>query len=195
MRSVFHFIGRALLFAILGVLTGVPGELNYSYLLRHDFPNFLHACAFNFFYLLIAFVLCTLIERLIPSRRIAFIIMYFIAGTVGLMIEWFMIGNSPRGNPAAMQSAMFSYWGALVIVPYILLGPEMQPPLLRRNMLVFWMLWSIASLGLTYWSLGIDPQLGFAVGVWSVIAEYIGFNYFFYLYARYALAKDDDANG
>ena len=48
----------------------------------------------------------------------AFTLVY---GTLGLCVEWFLIGNSPWGNPDAAQWAMFAYWACMGLVPAVFL--------------------------------------------------------------------------
>lgn len=64
-------------------------------------------------------------------------------GTLGLMFEWFAIGNSPWGNPDALQSGMLAYHGAYPVWGRILAGGPT-----RRRRIAAWLLAGFSLLGL-----------------------------------------------
>jgi hypothetical protein len=78
-----------------------------------------------------------LLLRLLGKRPLTILIITALAGFVGLMIEWFVIGNSPWGNPDASNIGMFAYWACMVVVPIALLDTAPQTQRLRRNILVY----------------------------------------------------------
>jgi hypothetical protein len=90
------------LFVLIGVLTAAVGELQFSVFIRGDWANLFGSMVFNAAYLVGAFVVSRLLFRLWP-RRAAFVLCAALAAFAGLMVEWFLIGNSPWGNPDANQ--------------------------------------------------------------------------------------------
>ena len=71
-------------------------DSQYSVLIRGDWANLFGSMFFNAFYLSGAFVLTRLLFRVLP-RRAAFVVIVALAAFAGLMVEWFLIGNSPWG--------------------------------------------------------------------------------------------------
>ncbi len=155
-----------LLFVIIGVLTAAVGELQFSVFVRGDWANLYGSMFFNALYLTGAFVVTRLLFRALP-RRAAFIVTVGLAAVCGLMVEWFLIGNSPWGNPDAGQIGMAAYWACLVVVPLIAIDPD---PRLRP------LKCAIALYGLVYMALVVVgqwliPSAGwrFAFHIWTVV--------------------------
>lgn len=171
LHSFARAIGAFVLFVVVGVLTAAVGELQYSVLIRGDWANFYGSMAFNAVYLCGAFVVMRLLFRLFPTR-VAFVIAVALAAVAGLMVEWFLIGNSPWGNPDAGQLGMAAYWACLVVVPLIVIDADARLWPLRRT---------IALYGLVYTSLILLGQRLIPPGewlvafhIWTVIIGYIG---------------------
>src|SRR6185437_9847583 len=53
------------------------------------------------------------------DRLAAALACYLLAGATGLAFEWFAVGNSPWGNPAACQPGMFCFWATVLFLPRI----------------------------------------------------------------------------
>ena len=86
-------------------------------------PTFI---AFVPFLVTVRFISRILRERVGQER--ALLAYYVVAGSIGLMIEWFIIGlspwNSPGANPVLMlifQLGIFSFWGTVAFAPQLLL--------------------------------------------------------------------------
>ena len=167
MKSVVTF----LLFVLIGVLTAAVGELQYSVFIRGDWANLFGSMVFNAVYLAGAFVLTRLLFRLLPQRA-AFLVAVALAAVAGLMVEWFLIGNSPWGNPDASQIGMAAYWAAMVVVPLIAVEPDARLRPLRRALALYGAAYTL--LALAAWALLPRETWGYAYHIWSVIFGYAG---------------------
>lgn len=164
-------VGAFVLFVLVGVLTAAVGELQYSVFIRGDWANFYGSMVFNAVYLSGAFVVTRLLFRLFP-RRPAFVVTVALAAVAGLMVEWFLIGNSPWGNPDAAQVGMAAYWAGLVVVPLIVSDTDARLRPLRQTVVVY---------GLVYMALillgqGLIPSGDWRIAfhIWTVIIGYLG---------------------
>ena len=171
LHSFARAVGAFVLFVVVGVLTAAVGELQYSVFIRGDWANFYGSMAFNAVYLSGAFVVMRLLFRLFPPR-VAFVITVALAAVAGLMVEWFLIGNSPWGNPDAAQLGMAAYWACLVVVPLSVIDADARLRPLRRT---------IALYGLVYTALillgqGMIPagEWRVAFHIWTFIIGYLG---------------------
>jgi hypothetical protein len=125
-------------------------------------------------------------KRLIESRAI--LAYYLIAGFIGLMIEWFLIGLSPWSNPAAdpllmviFQLGIFSFWGGVAFAPKLILDVRDSVSRVRRwykRFLVF----GFVSIYLVTFSASRDAK--FVAGIGSVLATFLILNFFYFKYIR-----------
>ncbi len=165
------FASSLLPFVLIGVLTAAVGELQFSVFIRGDWANLYGSMFVNALYLTGAFVVTRLLFRALP-RRAAFIISVALAAVCGLMVEWFLIGNSPWGNPSANQLGMAAYWACLVIVPLIVIDPDPHLRPLIRTIVVYSLIYtSFAVLG--QWLLP-TADWRFAYHIWLVVLGYLG---------------------
>ena len=160
-----------LLFILIGVLTAAVGELQFSVFIRGDWANLFGSMVFNAVYLAGAFVVTRLLFRLLP-RRAAFLFTVVLAAVAGLMVEWFLIGNSPWGNPDASQIGMAAYWACLVVVPLIVIDPDLQLRRLKRAIAIYAAVYSAAAVAA--WALLPGETWGAAYHLWSVVFGYLG---------------------
>ncbi len=93
-------------------------------------PTFI---AFLPFLLLTSQIHRVLLRRIMREHRLD-LAFYLVSGTIGLMIEWFLIGLAPwnlGSDPflsVLFQVAMFSFWGSVAFAPKIILD--------RRNLII-----------------------------------------------------------
>ena len=159
------------LFVLIGVLTAAVGELQFSVFIRGDWANLFGSMVFNAVYLAGAFVVTRLLFRLLP-RRAAFLFTVVLAAVAGLMVEWFLIGNSPWGNPDASQIGMAAYWACLVVVPLIVIDPDLRLRRLKRAIAIYAAVYSAAAVAA--WALLPGETWGAAYHLWSVVFGYLG---------------------
>ena len=162
---------RFLLFVLVGVLTAAVGELQFSVFIRGDWANLFGSMAFNAAYLVGAFIVSRLLFRLLPWRA-AFVLCAALAAVAGLMVEWFLIGNSPWGNPQASQIGMAAYWACLVIVPLIAIDREPRLRRLQRTIAIYAALYTL--LALAAQALLPRETWGYVYHIWSVVFGYFG---------------------
>ena len=159
------------LFVLIGVLTAAVGELQFSVFIRGDWANLFGSMVFNAVYLAGAFVVTRLLFRLLP-RRAAFLFTVVLAAVAGLMVEWFLIGNPPWGNPDASQIGMAAYWACLVVVPLIVIDPDLRLRRLKRAIAIYAAVYSAAAVAA--WALLPGETWGAAYHLWSVVFGYLG---------------------
>lgn len=127
MKERFQFVCVALIFfAVM--------EFGFSVLIRDDMSNFIGSIVINFMYLNIAF---WILNKWFPIDKLSIkseFKIFLIFGFVGLFIEWFLIGNSPWGNPQASQHTMFIYWGGAILFSRILMLKDEKFMKLRTYM-------------------------------------------------------------
>jgi hypothetical protein len=156
-------------FVGIGLVIAGVGEMQFSVFIRSDINNLLGSIVFNAVYLTVAdLVSWRLVTRFGDCLgTIAWHVGLF--GTAGLMIEWFLIGNSPWGNPQASQIGMFSYWSAMVVVPFVFLRPDTRLSALKKTLVVSVLLYTIAALVVQLIAM---PTVQFVYHIWAFLLGY-----------------------
>jgi len=122
--------------------------------------------------------LCALhgVFSIFKEKRWLWLMGITIGGVTGLLLEWFLVGNSPWNKPAVFQLGQFLFHGAYPILGYLLVNTSI--PELLRNRLVFYM---VAASGIT--------SIGFFLSdlnlrkLWLLslpLVVYVGLYYFIY---------------
>jgi hypothetical protein len=156
-------------FIFLGLLTAAIGEWQFSVFLRNDFPNFMGSIVFNTIYMGASYLVTRFLLTTIRNRP-KFIFVYAgFFGLTGLMVEWFLIGNSPWGNPDANQPGMFAYWACMALVPLCFL-------LKKRRLQVFIFFYTLIYIVLVVFGESSIPSSDgrFVFHVYAVIFGYTG---------------------
>ena len=110
-------MNKFLKFILIGYFFAIIVELQFNYV-TGNVGNFIFTLIAYPFY--VSFVYFTSkIFNVIKKDSIADFFVWLVYGLLGLMIEWFIIGNSPWGNPEAIQIGMFSFWAAVAFMPRI----------------------------------------------------------------------------
>jgi len=144
---------------------------------------------------IIAFLPFLIVVRLISKRldkrmveSHAVLAYYAIAGSIGLAVEWLLIGLSPwtntSANPVLMlvfQFGIFSFWGSVAFAPKLLMDRRASVAQLRK--------WYRRCLPLGFASIYFvtftaSQQAPFILGVGSVLATFILLNPFYFQYFR-----------
>ena len=169
-RGVTGALGRYLAFVAIGALTALVGETQYSVFLRGDVDNLIGSVVVNVFYLTSIYLIFLMLRAALGQGFRPILTITLISGTAGLMIEWFLIGNSPWGNPDAIQSAMFAFWACMAAVPAILLERDSSLRPVKHRILLFAAVYTIAAAA----GHGIaNPDMHFAFHIWSFVFGYI----------------------
>jgi hypothetical protein len=136
----------------------------------------------------IGIVMC----RFMAPRRAA-VLYYLAAGTIGLAVEWFLIGLSPwsdRTSPlvliAIFHAGMFSFWGTVAFAPYVLLDPRPQTAGLRRRLLWTFTALIAATYVLTFAAKVAAAGQGvlFLASIAPIIVTFLTMNVFYAQYFR-----------
>lgn len=105
---------------------------------------------------------------------------FILGGVSGLLLEWFLVGNSPWNNPKAIQSAQFLFHAVYPLLGYLLVRvAPVKRAALRKYMLVWTVITAIAFL---------FPASG-ARSLWFLfmpLLAYLGLCYFVVKLARSA---------
>ena len=116
---------------------------------------------------------------------IAPLLYYISMGTVGLAVEWFIIGLTPWSDKTSplplivlFHSGMFSFWGTVALGPHILLDDRDATVIVRRafaSTLVSWIVCSyILALGARFTRASDAVQFLFTVG--PVVLTFLSMN-------------------
>ena len=129
---------RLCIFILLGLLLAAPCEILNQILARHDVSAF-RTTMFSYSILLfIGFSVGKGIALLINRRARAMVIYYLGFGSLGLAVEWLLLGNAPSADPFQVitQAGMFTFWGTMLLGPRLIVDPAGSPEL-RRSFIGF----------------------------------------------------------
>ena len=115
---------KVLIFISLGLLFAAPGEILNQILARQNVSAFRSTMMSYAVLLLIGFFADKGVNALCNKFR-ARLIYYLLFGFLGLMVEWFLLGNAPVLEPFQIvtQPGMFTYWGTLLLAPCLIMEP------------------------------------------------------------------------
>ena len=142
MKTWFRFI-------LIGLISAAfPGEIGLK-LMYHRAPHaFLITMANYVWFIAIGLCVGQFLRRRIASpfrARLAYFLLY---GCIGLSIEWLLLHVYPFQilNPA--QLMMFSFWGGMLLLPWIMVMEEATPEIvaLRRQLWRYLAGWNAVAL-------------------------------------------------
>ena len=133
---------RFLIFVVLGLLSAAPGEVLNQILSRHNVPAFRSTMISYAVLLAIGFFVGKGISAMFKKSK-ARLIYYLLFGCLGLMVEWFLLGNAPVLEPFQIitQPGMFTYWGTMLLAPWLMLEDGFAD--LKRSFLIFFASFSL----------------------------------------------------
>ena len=104
-----------------------PGEVLNQILARQNVQAFRSTMISYAVLLLIGFFVGKGISAIFKRSR-ARLIYYLLFGSLGLMIEWFLLGNAPVLEPLQVitQPGMFTYWGTMLLAPWLMMEPDLS---------------------------------------------------------------------
>ena len=113
---------KLLTFVLLGLLVSAPGEILNQLLARHNLRAFRSTMISYGVLLLIGFFASKGLSAVCPKSK-ARLIQYLLFGFLGLMVEWFLLGNAPVLEPFQIitQPGMFTYWGTMLLAPCLIM--------------------------------------------------------------------------
>lgn len=118
-------MSNLLIFVLFGLAFAVPGEVLNQVLARGHPRAFLSTMFSYSVLLVIGFFVNRTIGRILRNQARARLTLYLLFGSLGLMVEWFLLGNAPVLSPLQVitQSGMFTYWGTMMLAPCLLREP------------------------------------------------------------------------
>ena len=132
-QTIKQSVQRLCVFILLGLLLAVPGEILNQILARNDVRAFRITLTSYSILLFVGFFIGKGIGRLIKHRARAMMIYYLGFGSLGLAVEWLLLGNAPTVDPFQVitQPGMFTFWGTMLLGPRLIMEPAGSPGLRR----------------------------------------------------------------
>lgn len=126
----------------------------------------------------IFYALGKFLDKKFPPNK-SDLVYYFIAGFAGLLIEWFLIGNSLYQNPSANQAGMFAWWVSVFIVPRIFTKlPDTATQIVKKRIYAVLIPYSIISTVFVAQQVKVPEIHRIAATVITMIFGFIFLNYF-----------------
>lgn len=174
-----------MIFIFLGLLFAAPGEVLNQILARQNVPAFRSTMISYAVLLAIGFFVSKRLSAICNKFR-ARLLYYLLFGFLGLMVEWFLLGNAPVLDPfqVVTQPGMFTYWGTLLLGPCLVMEPDF--PALRKSFIRFFAAFS--SLYLLVALVVPRNKGGIFFGFIVFAAGTAALNYFYWKYFK-GLAK------
>jgi len=140
---------KLLIFVLLGLIFAAPGEVLNQVLARHNVRAFRSTMISYTVLLLIGYFVGKGISSVCKKPR-SRLIYYLLFGFLGLLVEWFLLGNAPVLEPFQIitQPGMFTYWGTMLLAPCLMMEPDFAE--LKKSFARFF-----ASFSLLYLILGM----------------------------------------
>ena len=93
--------------------------------------------------LLVGFFVGRVILAIVKKRKPAAVSFYLLFGSLGLAVEWCLLGNAPVLDVAQLitQPGMFTFWGTLMLGPRLIMDPTASPGL-RRSFVPCFLIYS-----------------------------------------------------
>ena len=127
------------------------------------------------------------------TEWLAIVLYYLAAGTMGLAVEWFLIGLSPWSDPSSplalivvFHAGMFSFWGTVALAPRIVLDFRPQVAKLRRCFLRAFAAIGVMTYALTFAAkaMNAEKNVQFLASVAPVVITFLTMNVFYVSYFR-----------
>lgn len=140
---------KLLIFVSLGLLVAAPGEVLNQILARHNVRAFRNTLISYTVLLLFGYFVGKGIGSVCKKSR-SRLIYYLLFGFLGLLVEWFLLGNAPVLEPFQIitQPGMFTYWGTMMLAPCLMMEPDFAE--LKKSFARFF-----ASFSLLYLIVGV----------------------------------------
>jgi hypothetical protein len=176
-------------FMLLGLLTAVPGEILNQVMSRRNPGAFWTTLGSYSVLLFLGFFTGKLILHVIKSRARAALAQYLLFGSLGLSVEWFLLGNAPVLDllQLVVQPGMFTYWGTMLLAPRLLQEPAAFARLKRAFGVYFA---AFSTLYLLVAGLLPRAQGGIFLGFIIFSVGNVGLNYYYGRYFAQLHAQD-----
>lgn len=164
-------IKNLLIFIILGLLLTGFAEWQNNVLMNPDIrgvPGYISTQVFNTILLLFGYLLFSFLKKKYSLSK-TFFIQFTITGIMGLLIEWFLVGNNPLSP--AVQTVMFVYWGSFLSIPGLFIVQTSKQ--FRTSLLTYIIASGFITLIASLIALQIDPSKTLSlltiIATWSII--------------------------
>ncbi len=175
-----------LIYILLGLGFAAPGEILNQILARQNLRAFGSTMISYTVLLLVGFFVGKAISTAFTKCR-ARLIYYLAFGSLGLMVEWFLLGNAPALEPFQLitQPGMFTFWGTMLLAPCLVMEPGFQA--VKRSFLRFFAAFTILYLSVGFIVPRAKGGIFFAFVLFAT--GYTALNYFYAQYFK-ALRKN-----
>jgi hypothetical protein len=189
-------------FIAIGTFFSTVEEFLTVVVLKRDVPSYVFTLIILFpVFLTVVFFSSKALDRLSPTLPMQERAHFLTYGFVGLMLEWFLMGMQPWGNPHAnpvlmllFQLGMFSFWATVGFAPRLFLSPLARATKIRKHILWFFVPYIVATyvIGLSVPGRGrsdFNPAEGtarFVTIIVMIIVGYSSLNFFYRHYFRLA---------
>ena len=176
-------IPKLVTYILFGLMFAIPGEILNQILARHNVAAFKATLTSYTVLLFIGYFVGKGLYRIFKNRRRTAIANYLLFGTLGLMVEWLLLGNAPVADPFQIitQPGMFTFWGTMLLGPLLMMeNAEFLD--LKRTFLGFF-----AAMSLAYLLVAIilpKDKGGIFLGFVLFAAGSTALNYFYVKYFR-----------
>ncbi len=180
---------KFLKFLAVGSFFSTVEEFLTVVVLKRDIASYVFTLLVLFpAFLLVAYLAGWLLERRVQGELRRDLIYYLLLGTLGLMIEWFLIGLSPWADPNAnpllllvFQLGMFAFWASVAFLPRLFVSDGELQRRIRRPMLGFYLPYFFIVYVVAF---AVPADLKFVAVIALIIFGYLFLNLF---YGRYLL--------
>ena len=136
---------RYFTFMFVGMVFALVGEFMFKFFAQPSMEVFWGMTVVYLVILTFVYFSGKLMDMIFKRKLLAEVNCYVLYGLMGLAIEWFLIGNSPWGNPDADQLGMFSFWATVCFGPRIFLNDRKGVAGVKRGIKMFFFIYAVIS--------------------------------------------------
>lgn len=135
-------------------------------------------------FLIIVWLMGKFLTKKLPEPKAVFWY-YILAGSIGLGVEWFLIGLTPWSAPHILQIpfqlGMFSFWGTVAFAPLLLLDTRKNVSIIRKWYKCF-LIFGLTTIYLITFTAKKEDQ--FPLSITATLSVFILLNFFYFKYIR-----------
>lgn len=174
-------------FILTGFIFAQVLEFQFNILITKNYSNWVFTLIYYPALLVIIYLFSKVIDKIIKRKKLADIFHFMFWGAFGLFImEWVIIGNSPTGNPDAIQIGMLAFWLAVTFMPRIFINQNPRLEKLKHSIKKYFTWYAIIT---TILAIVIPMPLKLGLIVWLGAIGYVVMFKFYYDYFKLNLEK------
>lgn len=127
-----------LVFISVGIAYALPPEIVNQVYVKKSWAGFFGALVWYVLLLSLGFAARKIYRRFFRLPQVGEILWFTVWGSVGLCIEWFLLGNA--GAAWYGQSAMFIFWASFFSMPVVAVERRLQASFVEKA-LVYYLSW------------------------------------------------------